>query len=203
VWLPGRGWVREDPTAAVAPDRIYDTIADRAAAGSLFGAQVPAQVFDIGDWLRHGWNDFALGFDANRQRELLSRLGVDDVDTTGLVTLFVLVALLAIGWMAWLVARAERERDPVLRAWHRLDRRYARLGLARDPAETAAGWAERVRLTHPSLAPALFQLSERFNSWRYAAPQADRIAAAGRAELLRALHRHRPGATVESIGERT
>jgi transglutaminase-like putative cysteine protease len=203
VWLPGRGWVREDPTAAVAPDRIYDTIADRAAPGGLFGAEVPAQVFDVGDWLRHGWNDFALGFDATRQRELLSRLGMDDVDATGLTTLFVLVALLAIAWMAWLVARAERERDPVLRAWHRLDRRYARLGLAREPAETAAAWAERVRLTHPSLAAALFQLSQRFNQWRYAAPNSGRVAMARRAELLRNLRRHRPGAIVQSNGERT
>jgi transglutaminase-like putative cysteine protease len=203
VWLPGRGWVREDPTAAVAPDRIYDTVADRAAPGSLFGAEVPAGVFDVGDWLRHGWNDFALAFDATRQRELLSRLGMDDVDATGLTTLFVLVALLAIGWMAWLVARAERERDPVLRAWHRLDRRYARLGLARDPAETAVAWAERVRLTHPSLAAALFRLSERFNQWRYAAPHSGRVAMARRAELLRSLRRHRPRAIIQSNGERT
>ena len=29
VWLDGRGWIRVDPTAAVAPERIYDTIADR------------------------------------------------------------------------------------------------------------------------------------------------------------------------------
>ena len=31
VWLQGRGWVRVDPTAAVAPERIYDTLDDRAA----------------------------------------------------------------------------------------------------------------------------------------------------------------------------
>jgi transglutaminase-like putative cysteine protease len=202
VWLPGRGWVREDPTAAVAPDRIYDTLADRASGGNLLGAQVPAQVFDIGDWLRHGWNDFALGFDATRQRQLLGRLGVDDVDTTSLALLFVLVALLAVAWMGWLVARAERERDPVLRAWHRVDRRYARLGLGRAPSETAGDWARRVGLTHPSLAPALSQLSRRFNNWRYAGPRPAREVAARRAELIQALRRHRPGATDAPHGER-
>src|SRR5690606_25670964 len=36
AWLPGRGWVRFDPTAAVAPERIFDTLADRApGAGAL------------------------------------------------------------------------------------------------------------------------------------------------------------------------
>jgi len=190
VWLPGRGWVRMDPTAAVAPDRIYDTLADRASASdSLFGAAVPAPVFDVTDWLRHGWNDFALGFDANRQRELLGRLGVNDLDTGRLVTLFLLVALLAILWMAWLTARAERERDPVLRAWHRMGQRYARLGLARAPHETADAWAERVRLARPSLAEGLRQLSLRFNNWRYAGHRPGREATA----LIAALRRHRPG----------
>ena len=37
VWLPQRGWVRVDPTAAVAPERIYDTLEDRAAQAG-FGA---------------------------------------------------------------------------------------------------------------------------------------------------------------------
>ena len=38
IWLAGRGWVRMDPTAAVAPERIYDTIAVRAPGAGAFGA---------------------------------------------------------------------------------------------------------------------------------------------------------------------
>lgn len=190
VWLTGRGWVRMDPTAAVAPDRIYDTLADRASAtDTLFGATVPGRVFDVTDWLRHGWNDFALGFDAHRQQALLRRIGVDELDTSRLITLFLLVALLAILWMAWLTARAERERDPVLRAWHRMGQRYARIGLGRAPHETAAAWAERVRLARPSLEPGLRRLTLRFNNWRYAGHRPGREASA----LIAALRRHRPG----------
>ena len=32
--VAGRGWVRVDPTAAVAPERIYDTLDDRAPGRS-------------------------------------------------------------------------------------------------------------------------------------------------------------------------
>ncbi|NUS37788.1 MAG: DUF3488 domain-containing transglutaminase family protein, partial [Lysobacter sp.] len=112
VWLAGRGWVRVVPTAAVAPDRIYDTLADRApgAGGPLGGALTPA--YDLGDWLRRGWNDFVLGYDATRQRQLLQALGMTDADTTRLLAFFVAIATLAILWMVWLTARAERERDP-------------------------------------------------------------------------------------------
>jgi hypothetical protein len=189
VWLEGRGWVRVDPTAAVAPERIYDTLADRApgAIGDFTGL---APVFDAGDWLRRGWNDFVLGFDANRQRQLLRPLGLRDIDSGRLVGLFVGAASLALLWMAWLTARAERERDPVLRAWHRLVARYARLGLGRAPYEPAGAWAERVSLARPDLAGELRRLILRFSKWRYAAQQP---GPSGERALTRALLGHRPG----------
>jgi transglutaminase-like putative cysteine protease len=190
VWLAGRGWVRVDPTAAVAPERIYDTLADRApGAEGLLGAWLPTPVFDASDWLRRGWNDFALGFDAMHQRQLLQPLGLDDLDSGRLIALFCATAALALLWMAWLTARAEREPDPVLRAWHRLGARYARLGLGRGSHEPAADWAERVSLADADAAGQLRQLSWRFNSWRYAGKEPGREASA----LIRALDRHRPG----------
>jgi len=201
VWLQGRGWVRIDPTAAVSPERIYDTLADRApGAQGLFGSWVPTPVFDASDWLRHGWNDFALGFDAARQRRLFSPFGVEDVSAAWLTGLFSGVSLLALLWMAWLTARAERERDPVLRAWHQLGGRYSRLGLGREPFETAARWAERVGIARPDLAAGLPQLSQRFNNWRYAGRQPGPEAGA----LVRAVRRHRPGTRTPdaSIGDR-
>src|SRR3546814_12726145 len=81
----GRGWVRVDPTAAVAPERIYDTLADRAT-GNFGGGLAP--VLDIGDWMRRGWNDFVLGFDAQRQQRLLQPLGVERLDQPTLTVLF-------------------------------------------------------------------------------------------------------------------
>ncbi len=190
VWLDGRGWVRVDPTAAVAPERIYDTLADRApGADGLLGGWVPSPVFDAGDWLRSGWNDFALGFDAARQRQMLQPLGLGEVETGRLIALFSGTAALALLWMAWLTARAERERDPVLRAWHRLEARYARLGLARASHEPANDWAERVSLSGVDTAGQLRELSWRFNSWRYAG----REPARGASALIKALDRHRPG----------
>lgn len=184
VWLDGRGWVRVDPTAAVAPERIYDTLRDRAGGGPA-GL---APVLDMGDWLRRGWNDFMLGFDAARQQRLLQPLGIDDLDSSQLIGLFALAGGLALAWMLWLSARGERERDPVLRAWHRLGRRYARLGLDRSPHETAGDWAARVLAARPQSA-ALAELGARFAAWRYAHPDDGRL---DRRALLRDLHAHRP-----------
>ena len=145
VWLDGRGWIRVDPTAAVAPERIYDTIADRRP-GALGGFAGLTPMFNVGDWMRRGWNDFVLGYNAARQRRLLESFGVPDLDSARLIQLFVIATVLAMVGMLWLTTRQERERDPVLRAWHRLERRYRRLGLARESHEPATAWVERVRV---------------------------------------------------------
>jgi transglutaminase-like putative cysteine protease len=189
VWLAGRGWVRFDPTAAVAPERIYDTLGDRAPAGGGILDALPGFVpmRNAGDWLRRGWNDLVLGFDATRQQRLLQSLGVPDIGSGRLVALFVLAACLALLWMIWLTARAERERDPVLRAWHRLGARYARIGLGREPHEPAGPWAARVLAVRPQSA-ALTALSARFTEWRYAHLDGGHPPR----ELVRDLRSHRP-----------
>ncbi|MEW6384183.1 MAG: DUF3488 and transglutaminase-like domain-containing protein, partial [Pseudomonadota bacterium] len=80
VWLPQRGWVRVDPTAAVAPERILDTLDDRLQAGTDTPLrQRWLQLGQMGDWLRRGWNDLVLSFDARRQQQLLKPFGLDDL----------------------------------------------------------------------------------------------------------------------------
>jgi hypothetical protein len=193
VWLPGRGWVREDPTAAVSPERVYDTLADRATAGDgvfggIGGNGLFGSVFEVGDWMRRGWNDFVLGFDANRQRNLLRALHIDADADRVLLAAFIAAALLALAWMAWRVASEQRERDPMLRAWRGLEKRYARRGFGRAIHEPAGEWARRLNAGAPETS-ALQALATRFSEWRYALHQRDPRRAR---ELLRDLRAHRP-----------
>ncbi len=191
VWLPQRGWTRVDPTAAVAPERIRDTLEDRLARGDTAGGGLDMgarwlQLAQAGDWLRRNWNGLVLSFDARRQQRLLSPFGIERLEPAQLVGLLATFALVAVIAMAWLLARGERERDPLLRAWRRLDRRYARLGLGlgRQAHETAGDWAARVDALRPG--SGLVLLSQRFSDARYAGASSDL------ASLLRDLHRHRP-----------
>lgn len=190
VWLPGQGWTRVDPTAAVAPERIYDTLADRAStSGGLldgFGSDAPLR--DVGDFLRRGWNDFVLGFDAQRQDRMLQSIGIEQLGAARLGALFAGACALALLVMLWFSARGPREADPLLRAWHRLGARYARLGLDRAPHETAIDWARRVGGARPEAADALLALTRRFTEARYAPGH----TADERAALVRDLRAHRP-----------
>jgi transglutaminase-like putative cysteine protease len=192
VWLEDRGWIRVDPTAAIAPERIYDTLADRApGAEGLFGG-LGEPTWNVRDWLRRNWNDLLLGFDANRQAQLLKPWGIDRLGGQQLAMLFSLASILALLWMVWLSARGQRESDPVLRAWRQLSARYRRFGLAREPYETATDWADRIVRARPDLALGLRELSHRFAIWRYAPHQPGNRTDPEAKVLIRALRNHRP-----------
>ena len=105
-----------------------------------------------------------------------------------LLAIFIVAALLALAWMGWRVAREQRERDPLLRAWRALEKRYAGRGLGRAAHEPAATWARRLNGSSPEPSP-LLALATRFSEWRYASHQRDPRRAR---ELLRDLRAHRP-----------
>lgn len=188
VWLAGRGWTRVDPTAAVAPERIYDTIADRMP-GRAFGNLIDVRpMWNISDNLRRGWNDFVLGFNAERQATMLKRFGIARLSPSTLIVLFAIAAAIALTIASWWLARGERERDPLLRAWHLMNRRYAKADLAREPHETARDWLRRVEGSHSESSTELADLIDHFNALRYATDNDDDE----RKALIRALRAHRP-----------
>lgn len=199
VWLPDRGWIRVDPTAAIAPERIYDTLADRAPGAGGFLNNVFAGAFgrltgwsDASDFLRRGWNDLVLGFDAQRQSRLLKPLGLGELSGRQLALMFSVFAAIALLWMTWLSSRGQRLNDPVLRAWHRLNRRYHRVGLGREPHEAAVPWALRVAAAGwDTRNAALVSLTRRFSDWRYASGVPAQEGADQYRQLLRDLHAHR------------
>ena len=83
VWIAGQGWVRVDPTAAVAPDRILYGLERAVAAEGSFLADSPLSPLryrGIGwinsmrlryDALTYRWQSWVTGFDSDTQFDLL------------------------------------------------------------------------------------------------------------------------------------
>lgn len=190
VWLAGRGWVRVDPTAAVAPENIYDTVADASPAGGLFDVLGErGGLLQVGDWMRRNWNDMVLGFDASRQERLFRPLGLDRITPGQLIAAFAVAGALALGLMILISRRGPREADPVVRAWRRLGRRYEKRGLGRAPHEPATTWAERIDKQIATGASELVDLAARFTRRRYAGSPTDGTS---ERRLARELDAHRP-----------
>jgi len=172
IWVDGRGWVRVDPTAAIAPENILDTLDDvqRRQRGGLAGAadQVLGPMFDGSDFLRRQWNQLVLGFNSARQKSLLRPVGIDEAEAWQLVTAFGIGSALALAMTLWLLLREHRDRShPVLRAWRAFTRRLRRAGHAKGLDEPPLSFARRVAAEIPGQAADLLSVSERYSDWRY------------------------------------
>ncbi len=173
VWLDGQGWVRIDPTAAIAPENILDTLDDlqaRQQAGLAGPAdQVFGPMLDGTDFLRRQWNQLVLGFDAARQKSLLKPLGIDDADAWQLVAAFGIGSAFALALTLWFLLREHRDRShPIIRAWRAFTRRLRRAGHAKGLDEPPLAFAQRLARRMPGNAAGLLSVSQRYSDWRYA-----------------------------------
>jgi len=173
VWLAGKGWVRVDPTAAVSPNRIEIGIADALGLGE----PLPALIQWRAEWVRtlryrweainNAWNQNVLGYNPQRQRELLARFGLPDADWRSLVTALAIVcSLIVAGLMAWALYKRP-ERDPVVRLWHKAQRHLARRKVDCAPWETPLDLARRVREQCPELAEPFQRVVDAYLVARY------------------------------------
>ncbi len=172
IWIEGRGWIRIDPTAAIAPENILDTLDDlqRRQRSGLGGAadQVLSPMFDGTDFLRQQWNQLVLGFNAQRQKNLLRPLGIDDAQAWQLVAAFAVGSALALGMTLWFLLRDHRDRSPPLvQAWRVFIRRLRRAGLAKRAEEPPLAFAKRIAAELPAQAEQVLSVSQRYSDWRY------------------------------------
>lgn len=151
-WLAGTGWVRADPTAAVAPERIQvsrNLQPPRGFVADALGSVNPAmaqQMRQFWEAMNNRWNQWVLNYSRGAQLDLLKNLGFQSPDWVDLA--YVLIGLLctaSLGGAAWALWDRHRQ-DP----WQRLQRRVAqalqRLGVpvaAHDPPRTRAAAVRR------------------------------------------------------------
>ncbi len=175
VWIAAEGWVRVDPTAAAIPVRVESGLAAAVPRGDPLPFLVRADL----SWLRalrfnwealaNYWNQWVVGYNVERQRELLLRLGMPSPSWEKLaMALFWLVGLVVAVFSLWMLRRA-REQDPVVRAWRRFCRKLARRGTRRGAAEGPRAFAERAASEQPHVAPDVTEIGDLYVRLRYGA----------------------------------
>jgi transglutaminase-like putative cysteine protease len=176
VWLAGRGWVRVDPTAAVAPERIDQGARAMQDRVGMAGRFLPT-LMDNPVWrewrlsidsVANRWNQWVLNYDRQRQTALLARVGLNAADPKTLVAALGLVLMLGLGIAALITLRPRTPHDPVQAEWNRFCTRLAGSGLPRHPEETALKYLSRIeRLLEPEEALAAARIVQAYCRLRY------------------------------------
>ena len=154
VWMDTRGWVRVDPTAAVAPERVQRGIAAALPPPAPFGIEGLGPLLDMNNEssllaqlrfrfaaINNGWNQWVLNYTPERQRGFMENLSTSFGNLRSLAALAAVLLLLY-------VARELRRRRSIDRGdalYFDLTRQLARRGFPRLPHEGPTAYAARLR----------------------------------------------------------
>ena len=191
VWLAGRGWLRVDPTAAVAPERVQRGLGASVPRPAPFGIDALRGMNPFGGegnaWLarlrdavnagNNGWNQWVLNYTPERQRGVVQSLQQKLLGWPFVVMLSVAGAMLLL--LRFL--RRRRETDPVDALYLALCKRLAQAGMARSLDESPSAYAARLSAgadgaalkLAPQARAAALDFLRRYSAWRYAPPRHD------------------------------
>lgn len=181
VWLPGRGWTRVDPTAAVAPERIQQGIdPGQATAGAVQfnpAGDAMGQGRGFPAWLRqtrlfwasldHAWNRWVLSYDPARQRRFFETLGM--VDWRGLALWsagFLALSGIAVALLLRRPWRRDRP-DPALALYGLFLNKLARRGIVKGIGEGPVAFSQRAARELPRAALDIARITADYVAIRY------------------------------------
>ncbi len=202
-WLPGAGWVRADPTAAVDPARIDRSGATLAAREPLLGmaalgprdAAFVLQLRNRWDALNNAWNQWVLNYGSNRQQDLLRKLGLQQPDMATLAALAIAALLVATALLGALLALERRRTDPWVQTYALLRRKLEQAGINSTDSTAPRALAAYLSAQHAALpshaAQAAITLLIQLERWRYAPAPDPAQRKAQWAALRRAVRRWR------------
>ncbi|MDD4913054.1 MAG: DUF3488 and transglutaminase-like domain-containing protein [Sideroxydans sp.] len=175
VWFRNRGWVRFDPTAAIAPARVERGLSaalnNNSALPFLSRTQSTWLInlrFNF-DSITNQWNQWVLGYDTERQFAFLTRMGMEDITWQKLATNMLAGISLLVGIFTLFLLRRLRIKttDEVQKTWLKTCLKLEKAGFPRLPHEGGMDYATRIANVRPDLRHDVLDLATRYTSLRY------------------------------------
>ena len=191
VYLRGMGWVRVDPTAAAMPRRVEAGLAQAlpqtATLPFLLRPQMELLRALRNRWeaVAHKWNVWVLGYNPERQRELMLSFGMRNADWQKLsALLFAFLGLMTLALLVWSLRRLTRP-DPVQRAWALFCGKLARHGVVRESHEGPRDYSTRAARALPASRRAILRIASLYIGLRYGEKAGEKASRPSTARLQR------------------
>ena len=180
IWVRGKGWVRYDPTTAIAPERIS---ADLQTALGIEGGflnekplsllryrQVPLlnQFRLFYENLEYRWQRTVIDYQREQQQALLEQwLGTDQLQWRQ-TTLLTVVVLMVFGGSSLLLLYRRDKKDELSRLYNRFLGKLQRSGVQLQDGEGELSLARRIETEHPELSDSVWAFIREYIQCRYA-----------------------------------
>ncbi len=175
VWLDEQGWVRVDPTSVIPLERVisnqddrrFETIERRVGSGISFITKAFIKIQNQWDAINHQWNQWVVGFNQQRQQELINKLGLNNFRWSWSIALVVSLILPILLILIYNNYRDRNRVDPLLKHYQRFCNKLAKKGIAIKPSESPQSIANRVSKQLPHLQDSIKRITQLYHHLRY------------------------------------
>ena len=178
VWIENKGWVRFDPTAAIAPERIEHNIniEQLIPGGVISYMSNSSSAREAFSWLKqtrqlwsnvdYNWQRWVINYDNKNQTTFLSSLGITDIKAM----IYWMVGIIGVitALLSWfLLYQKQKTTDRVLLIYNRFCKKVIKHKLLRNLGEGTKDFAGRIKIKLPEQAENIDQITDLFIKLRY------------------------------------
>lgn len=181
VWLKDKGWVRVDPTAVVAPERLTvdtESVLFGGATSTFFSLR---NLGVVGTWLidlrnrvdsyNNLWNRWVMTYSTSEQESFFGNLGIQIAHQQGptqaLLVFLLVTAILLVLINLFLFRPPGKTVNEATEAWEQFCRKLSRVGLPRRADQGPADYMEYVAAYRPDLARQVREIASTYIQLRF------------------------------------
>ncbi|CAN2039128.1 protein-glutamine gamma-glutamyltransferase [Candidatus Magnetomoraceae bacterium gMMP-15] len=181
VWLSDKGWIRVDPTSAVAPERV-----EQGMAEALPPEEIPAflalpnlgplseywqKIRFAWDAVNNNWNRWVMGYSFKRQKEFLSKIGIKIESWKGFISLLFmilgLISFFAALFFILILKKSSVKPDQVQKAYDKFCAKLAKINIYKRPEQGPVDYAKMVCLKRMDLIKPVNDITNLYVLLRY------------------------------------
>ncbi len=181
VYFSEQGWIRIDPTSAVAPERVMQGIEETfpdALNDGLFTFDENSLTNNLlrrfrysWDMVNYRWNTWVLSYNDERQLQLLNQLGIKEFNLNALITLIgglFLGLIITLMFIALFLFRSSLSHaDAASKYYYLFCQKISKLGFTKLNNEGPHDFSERIKKQLPELSNVLDEITLLYTNIRY------------------------------------
>lgn len=179
-WLDGSGWIRVDPTSAIAPSRIEPSLLEEIGQrGWLFDSLPDVEMVEQNwvDYARHWmdnantfWREWIIDFNQSSQWDLLSALKLNQIPKYFLYTSIIILISLVSVFIWFKLAWKPRVRDRLSKVMYKLLGFLKAQGIEKAPGEGILSFTQRVSQQKSGWREPLQSIAAEYMRLRFGSP---------------------------------
>ncbi len=182
-WVEDKGWIRVDPTSAIAPFRIDESLLQEMGARGFLFDELPSAEMLESDWLDYArqwmdnantfWREWVIDFDQSNQFNLFKKFNLDGFSKRVIYVIGGVVFIFIVALIGWRIMRNYEPQDDTAKAFNQLLKLLKSKGFEKPVQQGAQSFLQEVWSKKPQWKSSLEPILKTYLHLRYKTNQPD------------------------------